>query len=62
VLSGYGLHGDAAIHAVRGIRAALHGFVSLEREGGFGIPLSLDRSYDRLVTVLDRGLAAQAEG
>lgn len=62
VLSGYGLRGDDAIHAVRGIRASLHGFVSLEREGGFGLPLSLDGSYDRLITVLDRGLAAQAAG
>ena len=62
VLGGYRLRGDDAIHAVRGIRAALHGFVSLEREGGFGLPLSLDQSYDRLIEVLDAGLAAQAAG
>jgi AcrR family transcriptional regulator len=59
VLSGYGLRGEDAIHAVRGIRAALHGFVSLEREGGFGIPLSLEESYERLVALLDRGLAGR---
>jgi AcrR family transcriptional regulator len=57
VLNGYGLHGDAAIHAVRAVRSALHGFVSLEREGGFGIPLSLQDSYDRLVRMIDAGLA-----
>jgi AcrR family transcriptional regulator len=57
-LRGYGVEGDDAIHAVRAIRAALHGFVSLEADGGFGIPLSLDETYARLVALLDRGLEA----
>jgi AcrR family transcriptional regulator len=61
VLRGYGLEGDDAIHAARTVRAALHGFVSLEAEGGFGMPLDLDESFDRLVTALDRGLAAGSE-
>ena len=58
VLRGYDLDGEPAIHAVRAIRSALHGFVSLEREGGFGLPIDLDDSYDFLVTMLDAGLAA----
>jgi AcrR family transcriptional regulator len=57
VLRGYGLEGEPAIHAVRAIRSALHGFVTLEREGGFGLPIDLDHSYDNLVTMLDAGLA-----
>jgi AcrR family transcriptional regulator len=57
VLRGYGLEGDAAIHAARAIRSGLHGFVVLERDEGFGIPLALDESYHRLVSILDRGLA-----
>ncbi len=32
VLRGYDQHGDDAIHGVRLMRAALHGFVSLERD------------------------------
>lgn len=60
VLRGYGLEGDAAIHAVRTIRSALHGFVSLETEGGFGMPLSIDESFDRTVSVLHRGLEGVA--
>ncbi|MGZ4351589.1 MAG: TetR-like C-terminal domain-containing protein, partial [Solirubrobacteraceae bacterium] len=56
VLEGYRVSGDAAIHAVRAIRSALHGFVTLEREGGFGIPLSLDHSYATLVEMIDAGL------
>ena len=58
VLRGYDLAGEPAIHAVRAIRSALHGFVSLEREGGFGLPINVDDSYDNLVTMLDAGLAA----
>lgn len=56
VLAGYGVTGERAIHAVRAIRSALHGFVSLEREGGFGISLSQDESFATLVDMLDAGL------
>ncbi len=49
VLSGYGLEGDDAIHAIRGLRALMHGFVSLEATGGFALPQDLDESYRRLV-------------
>jgi AcrR family transcriptional regulator len=60
VLRGYELHDDGAIHGVRMMRAALHGFVSLEREGGFAMPIDIEESYRRLVAMLDRGLALQA--
>lgn len=59
-LRGYGLEGNDAIHAVRIVRSALHGFVSLELEGGFGLPLDLDDTFDRLIAVLDRGLGSTA--
>lgn len=59
-LRGYGLEGDDAIHGARIVRAALHGFVTLERDGGFGIPLALDESFARLVRALDQGLSAGA--
>jgi AcrR family transcriptional regulator len=56
ILRGYGLEGDDAIHAARGVRSALHGFVALEAGGGFGIPVDLDESYARMVRALARGL------
>jgi AcrR family transcriptional regulator len=59
VLRGYGLEGDQAIHGARIVRAALHGFVALETGDGFGIPLSLDETFARLVAVLDDGLSAR---
>jgi AcrR family transcriptional regulator len=60
VLAGYGLAGDDAIHATRVVRSALHGFVSLEREGGFQIPVALDETYERLIRMLDAGLSRPA--
>jgi AcrR family transcriptional regulator len=56
VLAGYGLTGDDAIHAARALRSALHGFAVLEASGGFAIELDLDKSFARLVELLDRGL------
>lgn len=56
VLRSYGLEGDDAIHAIRGVRSALHGFAELERAGGFGIDLDLDESYRRLVETVGAGL------
>ncbi len=52
VMDGYGLRGEDAIDAIRAYRAALHGFVSLEGNGGFAFPASIDRSFDRLVHAL----------
>lgn len=60
VLRGYGLEQDDAIHAARIVRAALHGFVSLEADDGFRIPLDLDETFARLLAVLDQGLGAAA--
>lgn len=58
VLAGYGLEGDDAIDAIRALRSALHGFVSLETTGGFGLPADIDRSFDRLVGALIDAMAA----
>ncbi len=56
VLRGYGLQGDDLIDATRAVRSAVHGFVMLEITGGFGLPQDVDRSFDRLVDMLDLGL------
>jgi AcrR family transcriptional regulator len=57
ILRGYGLEGDDAIHAARAVRSALHGFVTLEAGGGFGIPVELDQSFERMVAAVARGLS-----
>lgn len=56
VMRGYGLQGDDAIHAIRVSRAALHGFVTLERDGGFRMEVAVQESFERLLEMLDRGL------
>jgi AcrR family transcriptional regulator len=58
VIRGYGLRDDDAVHAVRVVRSALHGFVLLETGEGFGLPLDLDDTFARLVQTLHRGIAA----
>jgi AcrR family transcriptional regulator len=57
VLSGYGLDRRTGLHAIRAVRAAVHGFAELEIGGGFGIPLDVDKSFDWLVAALLAGLS-----
>lgn len=54
VVNAYDLEEEIAIHLVRGLRSILHGFASLERSGGFGMPIHLD---DSIMTVLRTYLA-----
>jgi len=60
VLARHGLDGPAAIDGARLLRATLHGFVSLEAAGGFGMPRDVDASFDRLLDALAAGLDALA--
>ncbi len=57
ILAGYRLHDDDAIDAARALRSALHGFVTLEAAGGFGLPVDIDRSFERLIGALTTALA-----
>ena len=59
VLAPYGLSGDDALHAVRGLRSVVHGFATLESAGGFGIPLEVDESFERLLRIFVEGLRRQ---
>lgn len=61
VLSSYGLQGEEALHAARTLRAAITGFVTLEAQGGFGLPADVDRSFEWMVTALDVGLRGSAQ-
>lgn len=60
VVASFGLSGENAVHAVRGLRSVVHGFATLEMAGGFGLPLDCDESFGRLVEVLIRGLESPA--
>lgn len=56
VLSGFGLERDDALHATRGLRAVIHGFVGLEAAGGFRLALGREESFLRLLTAFAVGL------
>jgi AcrR family transcriptional regulator len=56
VLAPYRLGEEEAIHAIRGLRSIVHGFVSLEVVGGFGLPVDLDASFHWLINLYIAGL------
>jgi AcrR family transcriptional regulator len=56
ILEPYKLSDEDAIHAIRGLRSIVHGFVSLEITGGFGLPVDLDASFHWLINVFVAGL------
>jgi hypothetical protein len=56
LLEPYRLSEDDALHAVRGLRSIIHGFVTLEAAGAFGLDLDRDTSFTRLVTTFVDGL------
>ena len=57
VFTGYNICGADAVDAARFVRSVLHGFVSLELGGGFGLPQSADASFRRLVDATNRALS-----
>ena len=62
VLSGFGLAGHDAIDAIRALRSAVHGFVTLESSGAFAMPYDIDRSFARMVAALVQTLDQWSAG
>lgn len=60
LLGSFDLPPEDVIDAVRMVRSALHGFVVLELEGGFGMPADVDQSFRYLVDALVAALGAQS--
>lgn len=60
IMASLGLQGDDAIHAIRGLRAILHGFTSLERAGGYKMTLDQNESFHHLLDAYLRGLMMTA--
>lgn len=56
VLCAYGLDDETALHATRGLRSIFHGFASLEKKEGFGLPLDMDISFRLLIDTYLVGL------
>lgn len=60
VLAPYKLGEEDAIHAIRGLRSIVQGFISLEVAGGFGMPVDLDASFHWLINLFIAGLSRSA--
>ncbi len=60
VLAPYRLSEEDAIHAIRGLRSLVHGFISLEMAGGFGMPIDQDASFHWLINLYIAGLEQKA--
>ncbi len=60
VLAPYRLSEEDAIHAIRGLRSLVHGFISLEMAGGFGMPVDQDASFHWLINLYIAGLEQKA--
>lgn len=52
----HGLTAGHEVDAVRAVRALVHGFLTLEQVGGFGLPDDVGASFDRAVDALVAGL------
>ena len=58
VLRGYELGPAQEIHALRMLRSVMHGFASLEADGGFQFATDVDESYAWLIEFADRSRRA----
>jgi len=56
ILAEMGVPADQHLAAIRAVRSVLHGFVALERAGGFGLPEDTDESFAIAVEMLIAGL------
>lgn len=57
VMRSYGIEGVDAVHAIRFLRSALHGFAAQEASGAFGMPESVEESYRLMIDALDVAFA-----
>ena len=62
ILQGFDLPESRTVDAIRILRSAVHGFVLLELEGGFGLPDDRERSFALLVKTVTAGITQLGVG
>ncbi|PDT44500.1 TetR/AcrR family transcriptional regulator [Sinorhizobium fredii] len=58
---GYGIAEAELTDAARFLRAGLHGFVSLEGQGGFALPQIVDVTFNAFLAGIDRALSTWSD-
>lgn len=48
-LSHYDLTEEDKIHAIRALRSILHGFSTLEQKAAFGLPVSIEKTFELMI-------------
>ncbi|SFQ96500.1 DNA-binding transcriptional regulator, AcrR family [Lentzea waywayandensis] len=56
MLRGYQIGADEEIHALRMVRSMLHGFATLEANGGFQMDTPVEDSFTWIIDFMDHGL------
>lgn len=56
VLQAYPFSETQLTHAIRGLRSLVHGFASIEQRQGFQLDVSIDESFEFLVSIYINGL------
>lgn len=55
-LTSFPLDETDKIHAIRGFRSMLHGFIDLNKHAGFKLDVDLEKSLEEMVAIFERGL------
>ncbi|WP_366247349.1 TetR/AcrR family transcriptional regulator [Terribacillus aidingensis] len=55
-LTAFSLDETEEIHAIRGFRSMLHGFIDLNKHAGFKLDVDLERSLEHMVGIFERGI------
>lgn len=61
-LAAFSLADTEKIHAIRALRSLVHGFTSLELAGGFGMPVSIEESFQWMIDDFVAGLSRRLIG
>jgi AcrR family transcriptional regulator len=56
VMRGYDLEDAAATHAIRRMRAVVHGFATIEAGGGYGLPEDIETSFKQTIEMFLQSL------
>ncbi|RLQ92268.1 TetR/AcrR family transcriptional regulator [Falsibacillus albus] len=62
VFQAFGIENEGLqVHLIRGFRSLVHGFASIEQQGGFGMPVEVDESFQVVIDTYLDGIKSTVE-